>query len=82
MLVNGEPRSVVSCLAAYAESNRRKSLLANDVWSHLKGLGFEPRRLAHDDRLVPALEELQQRFENSIAPGLIANELIAREETQ
>lgn len=82
VLVNGEPRSVVSCLADYAENNLRKRLLANDVWSHLRGLGFDPRRLSHDDRLVPALEKLQQRFEDSVASGLIGDELIAREETQ
>jgi hypothetical protein len=82
VLVRGEPRSVISCLADYAEDNIRKSLLTDGVWNHLKELGFDPRRLPHDDRVVPALEELQKRFEKSITPGLIANELIAREETQ
>jgi hypothetical protein len=33
MLVNREPLSVVSCLAEYAESNIRKSLLASAVSS-------------------------------------------------
>lgn len=82
VLVNGEPRSVVSCLAEYAQNNLRKRLLSNDVWSHLEGLDFNPRRLSHDDRIVPALEKLQQHFDDSIASGLIGDELIAREETQ
>lgn len=82
MLVNGEPRSVVSCLAEYAQNNLRKRLLSNDVLNNLKGLGFNPRRLVHDDRLLPALEELQQCFDDSIASRLIGDELIAREETQ
>ncbi len=82
MLVSGKPLNVISCLADFAQSNLRKQMLANDVWAHLKKSGYYPRKLAHDDRLIPALEELQQRFKDSIFSGLIGNDLIAREETQ
>jgi len=82
MLVHGKPRTVVSCLADYAQNNLRKRLLANDAWDHLKELEYTPRQLVHDNRLVPAIERLQQRFEDSIVSGLIDNHLIAREETQ
>ena len=82
VLVNGEPQNVVSCLADYAESNLRKCLLTNAVRKHLADLGFHPRKLAHDSRVVPAVEDLQRRFEESIAPLLVAGKLIPREETQ
>ncbi|MCP4613276.1 MAG: hypothetical protein GY845_31685 [Planctomycetes bacterium] len=82
MLVHGEPQTVVSCLADYAQSKLRTRLLPNVIWTHLNELGYAPRQLVHDNRLVPALQKLQQRFEDSIFSGLIGNELIAREETQ
>ncbi len=82
VLVHGEPQTVVSCLADYAQSKLRKRLLPDDIWTHLNKLGYAPRQLVHDDRLVPALQKLQQRFEDSIVSGLIGNQLIAREETQ
>ncbi|MBN2588372.1 MAG: hypothetical protein JXA96_00800, partial [Sedimentisphaerales bacterium] len=82
LLVNGEPSNVISSLADYAIENIRKCLSSKDVLDHLCDLGFEPRKLGYDKRIAPAINSLQQGFEESIAPGLIANQLISRDETQ
>ena len=81
MLCTGKPETVVATLAEYAQDNLRRNITSNDVWQHLRPLRFHPRRLAHDDRVSPAVEELQRQFEESIAPGLVAGGLIPREET-
>lgn len=82
VLVDGNPRNVIACLADYATHNLRRRLTADDIWQHLQASGFNPRRLPYDNRVAPALEELRGRFEDSIAPVLIGGQLIQREETQ
>ncbi|MBN1974419.1 MAG: hypothetical protein JW787_12330 [Sedimentisphaerales bacterium] len=82
LLVNGEPHNVISCLADYAIESIRKCLYSKDIWDHLCDLGFEPRKFGYGKRIAPTINSLQQRFEESIAPGLIANQLISRDETQ
>lgn len=82
MLATGEPTTILAALVEYAENNLRKSITANDVRQHLAPLGFHPRRLSHDTRIGPAVEELQRQFEESVAPGLVAGRLIPREETK
>jgi len=81
MLSTGQPEAVVTVLAEYAQSNLRRNITSNDVRQYLSSLGFHPRRLAHDVRIGPTVEELQRQFEESIASGLVAGKLIAREET-
>jgi len=54
---------------------------SNEVREHLSTLGFHPKRLVHDTRITPAMEELQRQFEDSVAPGLIAGKLLHRGET-
>ncbi len=82
VLVRGKPANVVACLAQYALDNLRKRLTADAIWKHLQESGFDPKRLVHDDRVAPALERLQRRFEESIKPLLIDGRLIPRKETQ
>lgn len=82
MLVTGNPKVVVASLTDFAQNNLRKALHADTIRDYLAGIGFHPRRLPHDNRVVPAIEELKQRFEESISSGLIAGELIKRDETQ
>lgn len=82
LLVNGEPQTIVACLADYAHDNLRRSMVASDVRAHLRESGFEPRRLAHDDRVAPAIERLKQQFRDSMIRGLVGGELIPRSETQ
>ena len=82
VLVTGEPQVVIACLRDYAESNLRRSITAIDLSVHLTTLGFQPRRFLNDSRIVPAMDNLQLRFEESINPGLINGKLIDRKETE
>ncbi|HNS20579.1 MAG TPA: hypothetical protein PKH24_08765 [Sedimentisphaerales bacterium] len=82
LLVNGQPQSVVASLAGFAQDNLRRRIVAADIWTHLQESGFEPRRLAHDDRVAPAIEKLKQQFRDSMVHGLVDDQLIPRSETQ
>jgi len=73
--------AVIAVLAEYAQNNLRKEIATSDVRQHLLALGFHSRQLAHDDRVGPAVVKLQTQFSDSITPGLIAKQLIQREET-
>jgi len=81
MLVAGEPDTIIAVLADFAEDHLRKEIYADDPRRHLSGLGFHPKRLDLDARLIPAIEALKCDFIESIRPGLIRGELIPREET-
>jgi predicted type IV restriction endonuclease len=82
-LLTGEPATVVATLLTYAENNDtfRKPIYADELRRHLAALGIHPKNLAYDQRIAPALEELQRQFDESIRPRLIGGELISREET-
>ncbi|MBC8876615.1 MAG: hypothetical protein H8E44_44875 [Planctomycetes bacterium] len=82
VLVNGDPATVVAVLADFAQENLRTSLTGPAVWQHLVSRGFHPRQLTHDNRILPSVQELCQRFEESISRDLIAGEPISRKETQ
>ena len=81
MLATGEPEAIIAVLAEYAQNDLRRNITSNEVRQHLSSLGFLSRRLAHDARVGPAVDELQAEFAQSIAPGLVAGQLIQREET-
>ncbi len=80
-LVNGDPRIVVSVLADFAQDSLRSTLDATAIWQHLESHKLRPRRLENDERVLPAVKELQGRFKESIQPDLIGGELIHRDET-
>jgi hypothetical protein len=82
-LLTGEPETVVAELMTYAENNFgfRKPILADELRQFLTTLNIHPKRLAHDARIAPAIDELQRQFDESIKPKLVGGELIAREET-
>lgn len=82
ILVIGTPQVVIDTLGEYAIINMRKPLFAPDVRNFLTQSEMPPRLLAHDDRIAPEIERLRRKFEESIMPGLIAEELIPRQETQ
>ncbi|HFD86632.1 MAG TPA: hypothetical protein ENJ35_03025, partial [Gammaproteobacteria bacterium] len=71
-------------MLTYAENNDtyRKPIYADGLRRHLaEKHGIHPKRLEHDRRIAPAIEELQKQFSDSIRPGLINKEIIPREET-
>jgi len=82
-LLTGNPDTVVSTLMSYPESNDayRKPIYADILRKHLATEGIHPKRLAHDTRIAPVIEELKQQFEGSIFSLLISGTLITREET-
>lgn len=82
ILIDGQPEVVIAFLTDFAQDNMRKTLVANDVWLALCTQGFNPRRLANDKRVAPAVQELQTIFKDSIEPILIENNLICRNETK
>lgn len=82
-LLTGGPETVVAALITYAENNFafRNPIFADELRGHLTTLNIHPKRLAHDVRIAPAIDELQRQFDESIRPKLVGGELIPREET-
>ncbi|WP_419589803.1 AAA family ATPase, partial [Thiolapillus sp.] len=83
-ILTGEPKSAISILTTYANNNDmyRKPICVDQLWRHLKEKhGIHPKRLEHDSRISPAIEDLQNQFFESINPGLINRKIISREET-
>lgn len=81
LLASGDTEQIISALAQYAEDNIRKPLTSDLVRQHLINHGFAPRNLSYDHRIAPIVEMLKGQFEESIAPDLIAGDLISRSET-
>lgn len=83
-LLTGDPETAISVLLTYAENNDqyRKPIYADELRTHFaEHHHIYPKRLEHDSRISPAIEELQQQFSESIRPGLIGSRIIPREET-
>lgn len=83
-LLTGEPKTAISVLLTYAEDNDkyRQPIYADELRRYLaENHNIYPKRLEHDDRITPAIEELQRQFSDSIWPGLINSAIIPREET-
>lgn len=76
----GDPDAVLLLLSDFAADNPRKSVIAADLWQHLRKSGHEPRRLFADERIGPRLEELQEEFDDSIRQHLAGGKVIARPE--
>ncbi len=79
-----DPEAAILVLRTYAEDNDRfgSPIYADELRAYLLGVGIHPRRLEHDDRIAPAIQELQRQFANSIQPDLIDGKLLVREETR
>ncbi|MBW2087357.1 MAG: hypothetical protein JRI54_15255, partial [Deltaproteobacteria bacterium] len=83
-LLTGNPETVISVLLTYAENNYmyRKPIYVDELRRYLaEKHGIYPKQLAHDQRIGPAVEELQKQFSDSIQPGLIDGTVIPRVET-
>ncbi|PKL38656.1 MAG: hypothetical protein CVV41_22415 [Candidatus Riflebacteria bacterium HGW-Riflebacteria-1] len=83
-LLTGKPETVISLLLTYVEieENFRKPIYSDDLRRFLeKKHDIHPKRLEHDTRIAPAIEELQKQFSESICPGLITGRVISKMET-
>jgi len=83
-LLTSKPETVISVLLTYAENNYmyRKPIYVDELQRYLaEKHGIYPKQLAHDQRIGPAVEELQKQFSDSIHPGLIGDKVIPRAET-
>jgi len=83
-LLIGEPETVIAALLTYAENNDRyrNPIYAEELRVHLaEHHNIYPKRLEHDRRIAPAIEELQKQFSESIQHGLIGSRIIPREKT-
>ena len=83
-LLTGKSKTAISVLLTYAENNDRyhNPIYANELREYLaKDHNIHPKKLEHDTRIGPAIEELQNRFSDSIRPLLIGSRVIPREET-
>ncbi|MCK4622782.1 MAG: hypothetical protein KAT62_11285 [Desulfuromonadales bacterium] len=78
------PEVAISTLLTYAENNDRfgSPIYVDELRNYLIGVDIHPKRLEHDARIAPAIQELQKQFAASIQPGLIGGELLKREETR
>ncbi len=80
--VSGDSETTVSLLVQFAKDNLRETITLEAVRQYLAKHELSFRRLSNDNRIFPAIEKLQTKFEESIKPFLIAGELIERSETQ
>jgi hypothetical protein len=82
-LLTGEPETAISVLLTYAENDKyRKPIYADELRRYLAdNHKIYPKRLEHDQRLGPTVEELKEQFSESIQPRLIGGTIIPRAET-
>ncbi len=80
-LLTGDPESNIALLISYAENNDKfgSQIYADELRNHLADHKIYPKRLAHDKRIVPVINELQTQFFDSIR--LINNKPLQRSET-
>jgi len=78
-----EPETAIAVLLTYAENEDRycKPIYVDELLRYLAEKHcIYPKQLAHDQRIGPAVEELQKQFSDSIQPGLIGDKVIPRAE--
>ena len=83
-LLTGKPETARSVLRTYVEDENkyRQPIYADELWQCLREKhNIYPKQLQHDNRIAPAIENLQSEFVDSIRPILIGNKLISRSET-
>lgn len=82
-LLVGDAETVVAALISYAENKNRfgSPIFVDEVRNYLSDHGIHPKRLEHDNRIAPAIQELQVQFVESIRPLLIDDTPLQRSET-
>ncbi|MDD5681251.1 MAG: hypothetical protein PHI59_08450, partial [Candidatus Omnitrophica bacterium] len=83
LLVGASEETTLSVLLTYAENKNRfgSPIYADELRNYLIQQNIHPRRLDQDTRIVPAIQVLQNQFEESIKPYLISGITIKRLET-
>ncbi|MEA2602712.1 MAG: hypothetical protein QOF89_3704 [Acidobacteriota bacterium] len=78
--VDGNPDGVLSALESYVKQSLRNSITAAVIENFLQNSGFYLRVLARDSRILPAVHQLQETFEQSLQHQLVRGMLLPREE--
>lgn len=79
--VDGDPPSVISALESWSRRTLRRLITISEVEAFLNSQGLQPRVLARDPRIFPAVKRLQERFDVSLRSQLVGGRLLVREET-
>lgn len=83
-LLTGDPKIGYAALLAFAEleDKLRVPIHSDELWKYLTDKGIHPKRLEHDDRITPVINELKEQFSESIQQGLIDGQLTYREKVK
>ncbi|MCY2977340.1 MAG: hypothetical protein NTU79_01580 [Planctomycetota bacterium] len=81
-LVDGPPNTVISTLKQFAIDNIGNTVTGQQIRQHLKKEKFEPTYFQKNVFLSSKIEFARARFQKTITPLLIADELIPRTETE
>jgi hypothetical protein len=83
LLIGASPNSIIATLTTYAENANKfgSPIHAEELAKYLADNNIHPKRLEHDNRIAPAIRELQSQFKDSIKPLLIGGQTIPRQET-
>jgi hypothetical protein len=78
--VDGDPDGALSVLEPYVRRTLRTAITATLVEDALRDHGFYLRTLSRDSRILPAIHQLQEKFELSLQHQLVGGMLLPREE--
>jgi len=81
-LVDGPPKVVISTLKQFALDNIGNTVSGQQIRQHLRKAKLEPTYLQKNASLSSKIESARERFQKTITPLLIADELIPRTETK
>lgn len=83
LLSGAEKETILFVLLAYAENKNKlgNTIYADELRDYLSKQNIYSKRLDKDKRILPAIQELQNQFEDSIKPYLISSATIKRAET-
>ncbi len=81
-LLSGDPEVAIAAMLHYVESHNKfgRPIYADELIAYLEEKEIYLKDLAHDQRVLPAMEMLQRQFSESIKPQLIRSEFLDREE--
>ena len=81
-LVDGHPKTVISTLKQFALDNIGSTVTGQQIRQHLKNEKLKPTYLQKNASLSSKIESARARFQKTITPLIIADELVPRAETE